>query len=137
MPFFHRSAYPIPTGLLMLALTRSPSRTATSSLLAPKEARNRILSCALTQVYHSMGNYKQALQCYLDSQDHPMAAFRCCSVHVLLFHGHVWLVSRKISGSADLNCMSIPSAAPACKLRRIDLSPQDLRQMSADYNLQC
>ncbi len=28
------------------------------------------------QVYHSMGNYKQALQCYLESEGHPEAAFR-------------------------------------------------------------
>jgi len=31
---------------------------------------------ALLQVYHSMGNYKQALQCYLGSESHPEAAFR-------------------------------------------------------------
>ena len=31
------------------------------------------LLCA--QVYHSMGSYKQALQCYMDSGAHPEAAF--------------------------------------------------------------
>ena len=37
-----------------------------------------------TQVYHSMGNYKQALQRYLNDSGHPETAFRCSTSHILI-----------------------------------------------------
>ena len=104
------SAYSDFTGLLITALTSSPCRAAnTASLLTPKEAQKRILSCALAQVYHSMGNYKQALQCYLDSQDHPQAAFRCCSLDILLYKSTSGLSSLRFPAALNsLACLFLP-----------------------------